>query len=291
MSVSALQEIPSEFRSLKDLPAKPFVKWVGGKRRVIPSLLESLPEHFENYFEPFIGGGALFFHLQSQGLLEGRSITLSDANLRLIRTYRAIRDDVDSVIEKLSQHQTMNSKYYFYQVRDIKVDAYSDDADVAAWFIYLNKTAFNGLYRVNKKNRFNAPFGKYKNPNICDSVNLLQCSQALQGVTLLHSSFEHVSHKAQEGDFVYFDPPYVPVSLTAAFTSYTDNGFGSEEQTLLRDCVQSLKMNGVNIMLSNSDHSFVRDLYQHFSIRSIQVGRAINCKGTQRGAVGEVIVT
>ena len=272
-------------------PAKPFVKWVGGKRRVIPELIRSMPESFEHYYEPFIGGGALFFHLRSLNVLQDNQITISDMNLRLIRTYRAIRDDVDSVIDRLEHHTKHHDKNYFYRVRDVEVDSYAKDVDVAAWFIYLNKTAFNGLYRVNKKNQFNAPFGRYKNPNICDTDNLLACHRALQNIDIVHGCFDQASKRAKKGDLVYFDPPYVPVSVTSSFTSYTSNGFGSLEQVILRDHAQRLKERGVFVMVSNAEHELVRSWYRSFLIRSIQVGRAINCKGSSRGRVGEVIIT
>lgn len=273
-------------------PAKPFVKWVGGKRRVIPNLISEMPADFDHYYEPFIGGGALFFHLRSLNILADHKITISDANLRLIRTYRAIRDDVDGVIERLAYHLERNTSEYFYQVRGVEVDKYKRDVDVAAWFIYLNKTAFNGLYRVNKKNRFNAPFGRYKKPNICDETNLLACHEALQTVELLHGCFDYSSKQATFGDFVYFDPPYVPVSASSSFTSYTKDGFGSLEQVLLRDHALRLKKKGVHVMLSNAEHDFVRELYQDdFDISSILVGRAINCNGNKRGSVGEVVMT
>ena len=271
--------------------AKPFVKWVGGKRRVIPELLLSLPTTFDHYYEPFIGGGALFFHLRSLNLLEDHKITLSDVNLRLIRTYRAIRDDVNGVIERLEHHKANHCRDYFYAVRDVTVDAYKNDADVAAWFIYLNKTAFNGLYRVNKKNRFNAPMGKYKNPAICDIPNLRNCHTVLQTVDLLHTPFSSAPTDAKMGDLAYFDPPYVPVSATSSFASYTNSGFGYEEQEKLRDVALNLREKGVQVMLSNSDHEVVHDLYQDFDVRQIMVGRAINCKGNARGKVGEVIIT
>lgn len=271
--------------------AKPFVKWVGGKRRVLPDLLLSLPTTFDHYYEPFVGGGALFFHLRSLNLLDDHKITLSDVNLRLVRTYRAIRDDVEGVVERLEYHKKNHCRDYFYGVRDVKVDAYQHDADVAAWFIYLNKTAFNGLYRVNKKNRFNAPMGKYKNPAICDATNLRHCHIHLQTVEVLHTSFDQAPCNAKKDDLVYFDPPYVPVSATASFTSYTNEGFGYEEQERLRDLAWTLRQKGVNVMLSNSDHDLVHDLYKDFNVRQIKVGRAINCKSDSRGKVGEVIVT
>ena len=275
---------------LNPVIAKPFVKWVGGKRRVIPELLFSLPATFDHYYEPFVGGGALFFHLRSLNLLQDKKITLSDVNLRLIRTYKAIRDDVEGVVIRLKHHSKYHCRDYFYAVRDAEVDSYENDADVAAWFIYLNKTAFNGLYRVNKKNRFNAPMGKYKNPTICDETNLRNCHDALQTVELRHQSFAAVK-TASKGDLVYFDPPYIPVSATSSFTSYTNEGFGLTEQTELRDMALALRNKGVSVMLSNSDHEIVRDLYAEFNIRGIQVGRAINSKASARGKVGEVIIT
>ena len=286
--MSALFQIKVHDRPL--LQAKPFIKWVGGKRRVIPEIIQHLPANIQHYYEPFIGGGALFFYLRSQGALMDGMVTISDLNLRLIRTYKAVRDNVDGLIDRLMHHSVKHSKEYFYEIRAQDVDSFGSDLDVAAWFIYLNKTAFNGLYRVNKKNVFNAPFGKYANPKICDVENLRACSSALQNVQIVHRYFDHMRSEASAGDFVYFDPPYVPVSLTSNFTSYTHQGFGALEQTLLRDMAIELKEAGVSLLLSNSDHPFVRELYSEFSIRGIQVGRAINCKGDSRKAVGEVLI-
>ena len=276
----------------REIPiAKPFIKWVGGKRQVIPSLAEDIPRNIEHYYEPFVGGGAMFFHLRAQQRIMDHQITLSDINLRLIRTYKAIRDNVEAVIDRLEHHRSHHDKDYFYALRDINVDAYKEDVDVAAWFIYLNKTAFNGLYRVNKKNKFNAPIGSYKDPNICDEDTLRSASLALQNVRIIHKFFDHMRQEAREGDFVYFDPPYIPVSVTSNFTSYTNEGFGSLEQTMLRDLAYDLKVRGISVMLSNSDHPYVHELYQGFDIRLIQVGRTINSKASKRGKVGEVVIT
>ena len=271
-------------------PARPFIKWVGGKRRVIPEIIRSMPERFEAYYEPFIGGGALFFHLRSLNILQDNLTTIADLNLRLIRTYLAIRDDVGAVIDRLEHHRAHNSKEYFYDLRGTNIDACTKNADVAAWFIYLNKTAFNGLYRVNKKNGFNAPWGRYKNPNICDTENLLACNMALQNVRIIHGQYDSTVADAVAGDFVYFDPPYVPVSSTASFTAYTKSGFGPLQQVLLRDCALELKSRGVQVLLSNSDHPTIHEWYSDFDVRLITVGRAINCKGDQRGGVGEVLI-
>lgn len=273
-------------------PARPFVKWVGGKRRVVPEILARMPSMFYNYYEPFIGGGALFFALRSLGVLSDHHATISDTNLRLIRTWRAVRDNVHGLIDRLSEMSEQHCKTYFYAVRDWDVDSSTEDADVAAWFIYLNKTCFNGLYRVNKKNRFNAPMGRYKNPSICAADNLLLCHAQLQNVEILHSQYDFVLERAGADDFVYFDPPYVPVSPTASFTAYTQNGFGLLQQTLLRDIARDLKEKGTHVMLSNSESPLIWDWYgEHFQIDTIKVGRAINSKAKMRGAVGEVLIT
>ena len=273
------------------LKAQPFLKWVGGKRRVLPEIFKDMPEVFAHYYEPFVGGGALFFHMRSHGHLMDGQITISDANLRLIRTYRAVRDNVEGLIERLQVYKARHSKEFFYDLRAVDIDRKRSDVDVAAWMIYLNKTAFNGLYRVNKKNKFNAPFGRYTNPNICDVHNLRACSTALQNVEIVHAYFDHMRKRVQAKDFVYFDPPYVPISVTSSFTSYTHGGFGALEQRILRDFALELKEKGVHVTLSNSDHPLVRDLYQGFRVRSIQVGRSINSKASARGKVGEVLIS
>ena len=271
--------------------ARPFLKWVGGKRRVLPEIFKDIPELFSHYYEPFLGGGALFFHMRSHGLLMDNQITISDANLRLIRTYRAVRDNVEGLIERLKVYKSRHSKEFFYDLRAVDIDSKRSDVEVGAWMIYLNKTAFNGLYRVNKKNKFNAPFGRYENPKICDTENLRACHRALQGVEIKHAYFDHMRKRIRSKDFVYFDPPYVPVSATSSFTSYTDGGFGSLEQKLLRDFAQEIKKKGAYVTLSNSDHPFVRELYRGFRVRSIKVGRAINSKASARGKVGEGLIS
>ena len=288
MPANALQ---LKFRTTPQPLAKPFVKWVGGKRKVIGEIIQDMPCVFRHYYEPFVGGGALFFHLRSNGVLLDHDITLSDINLRLIRTYRAVRDDVENLIDRLDAYASQHSSTFFYHIRSLDVDSFKSDTDVAAWFIYLNKTAFNGLYRVNKKNKFNAPIGRYKNPNICDIDNLRACHIALQNVNILHGYFDHMRGDTQSEDFAYFDPPYIPVSTTSSFTSYTKDGFGLLEQRLLRDLAAELKNTGVHVLLSNAKHDLIYDLYKGFSIRTIKVGRAINSKASARGAVGEVLIS
>ena len=277
MPATALQ---LKFRSTPQPLAKPFIKWVGGKRRVISEILKDMPCVFKHYYEPFVGGGALFFHLRSSGVLLDHDITISDLNLRLIRTYCAVRDDVENLIDRLKTYAENHSNTFYYHIRGLDVDSFKSNTDVAAWFIYLNKTAFNGLYRVNKKNKFNAPMGKYKNPAICDVDNLRACHIALQNVRIVHGYFDHMRSETQHEDFIYFDPPYIPVSVTSSFTSYTKDGFGLLEQRILRDLAVDLKEKGVHVLLSNAKHDLVYDLYKGFSIRAIKVGRSINSKAS-----------
>ena len=270
---------------------KPFIKWVGGKRRLLDDLLVEIPENFSRYHEPFVGGGALFFSLARKVEKKGRWATLSDANQRLVRTFRAVRDEVDLVVMKLREYARGHSQEHFYAVRAMNVDA-MDDVETAAWFIYLNKTAFNGLYRVNRKGGFNVPIGRYANPRICDEPALRIASWALQGAEIHHEDFGTVADRADAGDVVYFDPPYVPASDSANFTSYTRDGFTMADQTRLRDVASDLKMRDVQVMLSNSDTPEVRDLYrQGFDHKRVLCGRAINCKGGKRGRVGELVIT
>jgi DNA adenine methylase len=253
-------------------------------------LLDKAPADWAGYHEPFVGGGALFFALASRrGGLGGQAV-LSDMNERLIRTYLTVRDQVEPLIGRLQEHEALHSKTHYYATRSRKIDA-DDDLEVAAWMIYLNKTGFNGLYRVNKKGGFNVPIGRYKNPNICDAENLRACSGILQGVEIHHQGFDAVLERAGEGDFVYFDPPYVPVSATASFTAYTSDGFTLADQERLRDIASALKERGVSVMLSNADHPRVRKLYTPgFRKHTIQVGRAINSAASRRGSVAELII-
>lgn len=261
---------------------RPFLKWAGGKRALAPELLKFVPVQFGTYHEPFVGSGALFFTLKPHGAV------LYDTNLRLIRTWRAIRDDVEAVITRLGSYSY--DKEFFLEMRKRDIDRESD-AEVAAWFIYLNRTAYNGLYRVNRRNVFNVPFGRYSNPMICDADNLRACSKMLQGVKLLNADFADVLELAEYGDFVYFDPPYVPLSPTSSFTSYTTNGFGLEDHVRLRDVALALKRRGVSVMVSNSSTSFVRDLYANgFEIIEVLAPRSIGCKASSRGAATEVII-
>jgi len=219
--------------------ARPFLKWVGGKRQLVPELMRHVPAKFGTYHEPFVGGGALFFALLPD------DATISDLNKRLVRTYRGVCNSVDDVIELLKS--CPYDREFYYRTRELDADALQNH-ELAAWFIYLNKTGFNGLYRVNKSGGFNVPFGRHTNPTICDEPNLRACSAALQRARTLNTGFEAVLERANPGDFVYFDPPYVPLSATSSFTSYTSDGFTAADQLRLRDVALRLKHKDVHVL-------------------------------------------
>jgi len=263
-------------------PAKPFLKWAGGKRQLLEHLRARVPRDHGTYHEPFVGGGALFFDTAPE-----RAV-LADWNPRLVRTYRAVRDNPEAVIARLATYP--NEKEFFLKMRERNIDAESDE-DLAAWMIYLNKTGFNGLYRVNRRDGFNVPFGRYKNPKICDADNLRAASSRLQNVDILHSDFRAVEDRCEAGDFVYFDPPYVPASNTASFTAYTKNGFNLEDQAELRDLAMRLKEKGVSVLLSNSSVPEVHALYaEGFERIEIFANRAINSNAAKRGKVAEALI-
>jgi DNA adenine methylase len=272
-------------------PPKPILKWCGGKRQLLPQIYKAMksfsPEG--HYYEPFVGGGALFFDLRAGGWRD--AATLGDANERLVRTYIGVRDDVEEVISALSKGKY--EKAFFLRERARHIDTAADDAEVAAWMIYLNRTCFNGLYRVNKKGQFNVPFGRYTNPTICDAEGLRAASKALKKTKIVDWDFEKTVKSAEKGDFVYFDPPYVPVSATADFTKYTAGGFGDDDQIRLRDCAIVLKLRGVHVVLSNADCPRVWQLYgaSIFKVTRVEARRNVNSKGSARGAVGELLIT
>lgn len=269
------------------MSAEPFIKWAGGKRQLLPELRKHRPEMFRRYFEPFIGGAALFFDLEPTG-----GAILGDMNPHLVNAYEVVRDEVDALIHKLLQYKEQHCEEFYYDVRDVIFDG--DDVTRAANFIYLNKTGYNGLYRVNRDGGYNVPFGRHKNPGIFEPDNLRACSQALQGVRVMANGFQVTVEQAERGDFVYFDPPYVPVGGEADFTSYTADGFTLQDQARLRDCALELKKRGVFVLLSNSDTPQVRQLYRHkdfgFEMRRIEAKRAINSSVDKRGPVGELLI-
>ena len=281
-----------DVQKLINAKPKPFVKWVGGKRQLLKQFRELglyPPEAFNpitnTYHEPFVGGGAVFFDLLP------KNAKLSDLNNELVITYNVIKDNVDELIKSLQKH--IYDKEYYLEVRAKKVEDLSD-IEIASRFIFLNRTGFNGLYRVNKSGQFNVPIGRYNNPVICDEDNLRRVSNALQDVIITHQDYKKVLETAQNGDFVYFDPPYYPINTTSSFTSYTVEGFLEKEQTELRNTFVKLHEKGCFVMLSNSDTPFINELYSGINgvtINKITAGRAINSKGTRRGKITEVLVT
>lgn len=270
------------------LTPRPFLKWAGGKTQLADAILDRMPLSFDTYHEPFVGSGAIFFRLYRERKI--RHAVLSDINAELIDTYIAIRDHVFDVIAVLENYPY--DKEFYYEIRG-KDPWTLDLPERAARMIYLNKTGYNGLYRVNRQGKFNVPFGRYKSPKYLDRDNLLAVSQALRNVEILCVSFETITERVKPGDWVYFDPPYVPLSQTANFTSYQPNGFGVKEQEKLRDVCLELTRKGVYITLSNSDTSVIRLLYPpaYFSMDEVLANRAINCNGAKRGKITELVIT
>jgi DNA adenine methylase len=267
-----------------------FLKWAGGKLQLIEQFENLFPHNFRNYFEPFIGSGAVFFYVKSK--LKPNKVILSDTNEELVNCFVVVRDKPSELVELLLNHRKKHSKEYYYAVRSIEVDRL-DNVNRAARLIYLNKTCFNGLYRVNSKGQFNVPFGDYENPSIFDKDMLFQASQLLQGVHLQVMTFEKVVDFAGKDDFVYFDPPYIPLSKTSSFTRYSKSDFSMKEQKRLSEVFKILDSRGCFVMLSNSDHALTRELYRHYEKNTVVVRakRMINSVGSKRGAINEVVVT
>lgn len=269
-----------------DLP-RPFLKWAGGKSRLAATIAARRPLYYGTYHEPFVGGGALFFYLYRQGLV--RKAILSDINAELIFTYRAIRDHVERVIEILREFP--HDEKFYYELR--RENPFTLDLPhLAARMIYLNKTGYNGLYRVNSKGEFNVPFGRYKRPRYLDPDNLRAVSKALQSVELRCVSFEAILSWVEPGDWVYCDPPYIPLSVTANFTEYQPNGFDLNAHRRLRDVALQLYHNGVFVTLSNSNTEVTRELYGQspFEVEEVLAPRFISSKASSRGKVGELLI-
>lgn len=270
-----------------ELFARAFLKWAGGKAKSFDTISIHLPDKFRFYFEPFVGGGAMFFGLAAQKRFE--HAVLGDMNQALIHAYTTIRDAPQDLIDMLGSFPI--TKEYFDGLRTLHPDTL-DALECAAWIIFLNKTCFNGLFRVNKAGFFNVPWGKYANPKTCDVENINACNQVLKDLaTIVRGDFEVTTEQAKTGDVVYFDPPYIPLSKTSNFTGYQADGFGQKEQERLAKYFRTLVQDrGVHAVLSNSDTEMTRDLYAGFEQHVVPVKRAINSKGTGRGAVNELIV-
>lgn len=267
---------------------RPFLKWAGGKRQLLPEILENhLPKKYNVYYEPFLGGGAIFLSLQR------KKAVINDSNSELINCYKVIQESLDELIELLQQHK--NEESYYYSVRKWdRLSSYKKKTPVerASRIIYLNKTCYNGLFRVNSQGQFNVPFGRYKNPDFLNTAVLKAVSQYLNNnqITMLNGDFEQACSKAKKGDFVYFDPPYDPVSDTASFTGYDINGFNKNEQIRLKETFDDLHRRGCYVLLSNSYTEFIRDLYKDYKQFKISAIRAINSNARKRGKIDEILV-
>ncbi|MDE2670311.1 MAG: DNA adenine methylase [Chloroflexota bacterium] len=277
--------------------AKPFLKWAGGKAKLVPLIAERIGREsirIDRYHEPFLGGGAVFFALHEAGLI--RDASLADSNADLIATYQAVRDDVEGVITALGALsdgylalEPSQRGLYYYEVRNRRRLRRTDRK--AARLLFLNKTCYNGLYRVNSKGHFNVPHGRHQNLRILDRENLRSAACALANAEFHAIDFEKACARAQPGDFVYLDPPYQPLSETSHFTSYTRDDFGFPDQERLRAAFDSLTRRGVPALLSNSDHPAIRDLYEGYAMEVVPMGRNINSKATERSPIDELLIS
>lgn len=263
-------------------PVFPFLKWAGGKQQLLAPLRSYRPPSFNCYFEPFVGGGAVFFDLSPKAAI------LADANEELINCYHVVQNDVWALLEHLKQHR--NTSKYFYEMRS-KNPARMNEVARASRFIYLNRTCFNGLYRVNRKGQFNVPFGNYKNPTIRPKKKLLAAHVALQNVHLHSCDFREITEMACKGDFVYLDPPYFPAGKFADFRRYHKVFFSKEDHIELSRLLSHLAGRGCYVMLSNSDTPFTRSLYKDWNLKSVSAKRLINCNAERRDGAKELIVT
>jgi modification methylase llaDCHIA len=275
---------------LKYYNLQPFTKWTGGKRQLLGELRSYMPETYGRYFEPFVGGGALFFDLAPE------QAVINDFNEELINAYRQIKNNPAELINLLIKHKENNSKDYYLALRSADRDgriSRMTGVERAARILYMLRVDFNGLYRVNAKNQFNVPYGRYKNPKIVNVDLLYQISEYLNenDIEILQTDFAEAVKDAQTGDFVYFDPPYIPLNETSSFTSYTHEGFSYEEQVRLRNTFKELTERGVYAMLSNSSSPLVEELYKDFNIYFVEAQRTNGAKSSSRGKISEIIVT
>ncbi len=271
----------------------PILKWVGGKRQLLKEILPFIPKNITTYYEPFVGGGAVLFALQP------KIAVINDYNAELINVYKVIKDNPKELIKILSEHEEKNNSDYFYLTRELDRSPEYKNASVeerAARIIYLNKTCFNGLYRVNQAGQFNSPYGKYKNPNIVNSISIF----ALQGyfnnnkIVINTGDYKETLKKvkANTKSFVYLDPPYYPLSSSSSFTGYTDNGFGKEQQIELKHECDKLNKKGIKFLLSNSSCDFINELYKYdYNIKIIKAKRVLNSDGNKRGEINEVLIS
>ena len=268
---------------------KPVIKWVGGKRQLLDEIRKRVPDNFNCYYEPFIGGGALLCDLEPD------KAVINDYNEELTNLYKIIKKSPRKLITLLEYHKANNNSDYYYKLRNIdRTNQYNELSNIekAARLIYLNKVCFNGLYRVNSKGEFNVPYGKYVNPTIYSEDDILAFHNYLKqhNVAILTGDFTKAISKASSGDFVYFDPPYAPLSATSSFTSYSDVGFSANDQVRLKHTCDKLNNKGIKFLLSNSNCDFIKELYKDYIIEFVDAKRSINSKGSGRGKIKEVLV-
>ncbi len=276
-------------RNNKNKLIAPFLKWVGGKRQLLPKIIEHLPKNIRElrYFEPFIGGGAVLFHLQPENAV------INDFNKELINVYNVVKDNLDDLIVDLKKHE--NTSEYFYKIRGLdRTDEFLSLSEVqrASRIIYLNKTCFNGLYRVNNAGEFNAPFGRYKNPNIVNEPTLKAVSKFLNknNISINNGDYSDILETADENSFIYLDPPYHPISENSNFTGYVQGGWDMFDQIRLREVCDTLNEKGAKFLLSNSSSPFIKDQYDNYKITTVKAIRAINSNGADRGEIDEVLI-
>lgn len=273
----------------KNIMVSPILKWVGGKRQLLPEIIPMIEGNYSTYVEPFVGGGAVLFELQPKKAI------INDFNSELVNVYCVVRDHCEKLIKVLERHEENNSSDYFYEIRGLdREDSYSEMSDVekAARIIYLNKTCYNGLYRVNSSGFFNSPYGKYKNPNIVNAPVLRAMSLYLNKnkIKIMNGDYKAVLKNLRRGAFVYLDPPYMPISTSAAFTGYTENGFSFEQQVELKEECDKLRKKGIRFLQSNSDCPEIRELYKDYEIKTVQAKRFINSVADKRGEINEVLI-
>jgi DNA adenine methylase len=274
---------------VKNKIVAPFMKWVGGKRQIMPSIINVLPKNLKNltYIEPFVGGGAVLFGLQPSKAI------INDYNLELINVYEVIKYNLDELISDLKKHK--NESDYFYEIRGIdRTKEFENLSKIqrASRIIYLNKTCFNGLYRVNNAGEFNSPFGRYKNPNIVNEPTLRAVNKYLNAndVEIISGDYADILKKIDRNSFVYLDPPYHPISESSSFTGYIKGGWDMREQVRLREACDDLTKRGIKFLLSNSSASFIKEQYKEYNIQTIKANRAINSDGSNRGEIDEVLI-
>jgi len=268
----------------KEVPT--LVKWAGGKKQLLEQFKPLFPKNITTYIEPFVGGGAVLFYVLKN--YSPKKVIILDINSELINAYEVVRDDVENLVAELKKLKKLHNKENYYRIRAEDPKLLSK-LTRASRFIYLNKTCFNGLYRVNSKGDFNVPIGSYKNPSVCSEEDLLEISKLLKNVIIINGGFEECLKFAKKGNFVYFDPPYYPLN-SSSFTTYTKDKFLGNEQKQLRKVFGILDKRGCEVMLSNSDSKFIKDLYENYNISFVRATRMINSNASERGKINEIVV-